>query len=73
MTLKQIELRMALFPDYLRYRIDNWERTAWGKLHTLRHHGYIMSYELMTFDQWLYQEGHVDLVNFLGDYIPVRP
>ena len=63
MTLKQIETRLHLFPEYLRYRTDNWERTAWGKLHTLRHHGYIMSYQLMTFDQWLFQHKHEDLVD----------
>ena len=34
MTLKQIELRMVLFPDYLRYRINNWERS--GRLRLLR-------------------------------------
>lgn len=62
MTFKQIDERFHLLNEYLQYRIELWHYTPWGRLYTLRTTGMIFCYELMTFDQWLFQNGHEDLV-----------
>jgi hypothetical protein len=62
MTLKKIEHRLALFPDYLRYRADNWQATHYGRKHTLRVDGIIDCRQLLNFDQWLFQNRHEDLI-----------
>lgn len=64
MTLKQIDTRIALFPEYLTYRLDHWMSLPFGRIHTLETMGMIFAYEIMTYDQWLYQNGHEDLIDY---------
>lgn len=62
MTLNQIDQRLQLFPQYLRYRVDNWENTPWGRIHTYRTAGMIWCHEIDSFDTWLHNKGYDDLV-----------
>lgn len=66
MTLKQIDERLCLFPEYMRYRLDNLHQWPCMQFHTLKTLGLIWMVNnadrLMSYDQWLFQNGHQDLV-----------
>lgn len=86
MTLKQIDERLALFPEYIRYLLEAKinrhvyldisglrDLTADTVMNIFSHQGYLLvnsmsspspSYQPYTFDQWLYQNKHEDLVLF---------
>jgi len=60
--MKQIHERLNLFPCYLEYRINNWQLTTWGKVHTYNTLGLLFYSNLVTFDEWLIAYGREDLV-----------
>lgn len=64
MTLKAIDTRLSLFKDYMVYWTDNWQSLPCGRLYTFRTVGMMYCYQVMSFDQWLYVNGHEDLVLF---------
>lgn len=62
MILEKIYERLDLFPEYLKYRLDNWVSLPFGKMHTFRTTGMLFLSEIKSFDQWLYDNGRDDLV-----------
>lgn len=85
MTLKQIYERLHLFPEYLRYLLhtkypSHWSitsdtYTAEGLMRVFRKTGLLFHNQPppMTFDQWLYQNNHADLVEMFWVTTPKFP
>jgi len=65
MTLDKIDQRLHLFKEYMKYRLDNWQCCIkWAPLILeINMNRWWYHYETpFTFDQWLYQNGHQDLI-----------
>lgn len=63
MTLEQIDKRLTLFTEYQRSRIDSWMLQPFGLMYTFRTTGIMFMGKLLTFDEWLYDNGYNDLIN----------
>lgn len=54
LSLKQIDTRLTLFKDYLKYRIDClFNQSIWGKK------------EPLEYDEWLYMKGYEQLIEVI--------
>lgn len=73
MTLQQIDKRLSLFSDYLKYRVDaKWSQPGFTYtpqyiLNVLEKHGFLINLQeigvpLLNFDQWLVLYKHEGLV-----------
>lgn len=78
MTLENINKRLSLFGDYLKYFIHYKATTiclASDIMETYRNTG-ILYYnkewaKLMSFDEWLYENSHIELVDMKSCFIPL--
>lgn len=54
MQLWEIDRRLNLFPYYLKYKLNMWYQTPYGRIYQFKNYGILyQGTDVLSFDEWL--------------------